>query len=125
MGAPPAVDCPSENSLAAFADGTLDPRRCGQLEGHVDVCSHCRTLLLGLLSEDSGDPSAQVEEQVLSSGVTSSTRIEVNQRIGRYVVERLVAWAAWARSTPRTIRSWTAAWRSSSCDRASRERPHR
>jgi hypothetical protein len=50
--------CPDDHQIAAYVDGTLEPRDCEQLELHLADCTAC-TGLVGILSKQSDIPAIE------------------------------------------------------------------
>ena len=120
------MSCLDEETITAFAETRLPPEHIARLEGHVRDCDSCRSLVsLALAAAPRVDTPVAGEEPPPERGRRRDciARRRAAARRHRRPLRRAgarSAAAAWARSTRRTIRSWIARSRSSSC--ASRQR---
>src|SRR4029077_17975309 len=79
-----AMDCLTENKVAAFAEGTLDEHELHEVDAHLAPCARC-CALIGAARADghaSEIAAAPVEER-------ARPRLREGDSFGRYVI---VAW---------------------------------
>lgn len=53
------MDCPGDNTVAEFVEGTLPVKLEAQVEAHIDACAHCRALVSGVADAAQGPPNSE------------------------------------------------------------------
>lgn len=89
------VDCPDEEALAGYVERSLRPEETTSIEGHIDACTRCRTVVAELLRsvdrEPSQPPIEDDDEALLSSLPTTPSRgtpalLAPGTRVGPYEI---------------------------------------
>ena len=81
------MDCPGEETLLRFREGTLGPGELAAIEGHLDACGVCRALTAWICRADEasagGAPPA-------ADRALAATRLDRGAKVGRYTVLEVV-----------------------------------
>ncbi len=75
--------CLDENSVLAFAQGTLSPAACSEIDEHLRTCERC-TLLVG-------EAAKSLYPAQEAPSATGTPHLAAGTLVGRYVIERCVA----------------------------------
>src|SRR5690606_2791366 len=77
------VDCPDEDTIAAFVGGAISTSGYSSIEAHMDRCSSCSALV----AEAAKSRSAMLETRATpTSGALSRGALAPSSRLGRYIV---------------------------------------
>jgi eukaryotic-like serine/threonine-protein kinase len=79
--------CIPEGTLAAFAEGHVDPREHAALEEHLAICSDCRAILAR--SAGASSPP-EAESGPPPSSDANADQLARGTRVGRYVIQTLI-----------------------------------
>ncbi len=77
-----AYECPPDDMLSAFVEGSLAPADSAEIDAHLDGCAACMAVV-GAVADNSHDPTLDPARPV--------------ERIDRYVVERVLGVGAMGR----------------------------
>jgi serine/threonine protein kinase len=78
------VDCIDLNTLAAFAEGLVDPLKRVRVEEHLAECADCRAIV----GRSSATPSTGARSGVGSPREGVAEALSPGTRVGRYVIEQ-------------------------------------
>ena len=81
--------CPDENSLVAFASGTLDPATHAEVARHVDTCDECAAMVQDAaeaVDEVEGSPGFASQPTAPTPPLAADVPLARGTAVGRYVV---------------------------------------
>jgi serine/threonine protein kinase len=86
------AECIDLSTLAAFAEGLVEPRRRGRIDEHLAECAECRTIVARAVpAMPSAAEGSRVERPDGSAALGEDTdALAPGTRVGRYVVERRI-----------------------------------
>ncbi len=87
------MDCPDENSLVAFASGTLDPASHAELARHVDGCDECAAMVQDaaqVVDEVEASPGFASQRTAPAPPPAADVTLARGTNVGRYVVVDLL-----------------------------------